>query len=68
MTETQFEHQYFSDFVEFVKKVYGEDQVPLHRPVFFGKEKSYVTDTIDSNFVSSVGLMVSEFEQQLLIM
>ena len=65
MTETQIEHQCFSDFVEFVKKVYVEDPVPLHRPVFFGKEKSYVTDTIDSNFVSSVGLMVSEFEQQI---
>ena len=49
-------------FVSFVKELYGSDFVPLHRPVFSGNEKLYLTDCIDSNFVSTVGKKVDEFE------
>jgi len=51
------------DVVAFARKIFGEDFVPLHRPIFLGNERQYLVDCIDSNFVSSVGEKVSEFEQ-----
>jgi perosamine synthetase len=48
-----------------VRNIYGEGFIPLHRPVFEGNEKRYLIDCIDSNFVSSVGAKVTEFEQQV---
>ena len=53
------------EFIEFAKSVYGNDFIPLHRPVFLGNEKKYLTDCIDSNFVSSVGPKVTEFENKV---
>ncbi len=55
----------FKSIVEFVRGVYGQDFVTLHRPVFEGNEKQYLIDCIDSNFVSSVGAKVTEFERQI---
>lgn len=40
----------------------NEGFLPLHAPVFAGKEKEYLCDTIDSTFVSSVGAYVDRFE------
>jgi aminotransferase in exopolysaccharide biosynthesis len=54
-----------SDFLSEVKSIYGNDYIPLHRPVFEGNECKYLVDCIDSNFVSSVGLKVEEFERQI---
>lgn len=51
--------------VDVVREVYGEGSVPLHRPVFEGNEKRYLAECIDSNFVSSVGAKVAEFEQRI---
>lgn len=51
--------------IALVKKMFGSDFVPLHRPVFEGHEKQYLLDCIDSNFVSSVGAKVAEFEQMI---
>ncbi|OOG37788.1 LegC family aminotransferase [Rhodanobacter sp. C05] len=48
-----------------VRSIYGDGPIPLHRPVFEGNEKRYLLDCIESNFVSSVGKKVVEFEQQL---
>ncbi len=48
-----------------VRAIYGSEFIPLHRPVFEGNEKRYLIDCIDSNFVSSVGVKVAEFEQQI---
>lgn len=48
-----------------VRDIYGDGFIPLHRPVFEGNEKRYLIDCIDSNFVSSVGAKVTEFEQQV---
>ena len=47
------------------REIYGEAFIPLHRPVFEGNEKQYLMDCIDSNFVSSVGAKVVEFEQHI---
>ena len=56
----------FSSIVSEVRKIYGmEGFIPLHRPVFEGNERQYLVDCIDSNFVSSVGARVTEFEQQV---
>ena len=51
--------------IALVRETYGEGFIPLHRPVFEGNEKQYLLDCIDSNFVSSVGAKVVEFEQQV---
>lgn len=51
--------------VDFVRTLYGQGFIPLHRPIFEGNERSYLVDCIDSNFVSSVGAKVTEFEQQI---
>ena len=48
---------------EFTKTLYGSHQVLLHRPVFAGNEREYLIDCIESNFVSSVGRRVKDFEQ-----
>ena len=45
-----------------VKDYFGEERVMLHRPIFEGNEREYLVDCIDSNFVSSVGARVQEFE------
>ena len=57
---------YCNDFIEFVQDIYNtEDFIPLHAPCFGDMERSYVLDTLDSTFVSSVGQYVDEFESRL---
>jgi len=51
--------------IDHVHEIFGPSPVPLHRPVFEGNERAYLTDTIDSNFVSSVGVRVTEFEERI---
>lgn len=55
----------FEGLVAQVRRIYGDGFIPLHRPVFEGNEKRYLIDCIDSNFVSSVGAKVAEFEQRI---
>lgn len=56
----------FDTLIEFVRETYRTNEfVPLHAPVFRGNEKAYVSDTVDSTFVSSVGAYVDQFEQAL---
>lgn len=52
-------------FTSFVRELYQEPKefIPLHVPVFKGKEKEYLMDAIDSTFVSSVGKYVDEVEK-----
>jgi perosamine synthetase len=52
-------------FIGLAKEIFGGDFIPLHRPVFEGNERKYLLDCIDSNFVSSVGAKVTEFEQKV---
>ena len=52
-------------FVAQAKVIFGEGLIPLHRPVFEGNERQYLTDCVDSNFVSSVGAKVTEFENRV---
>ncbi len=55
------EHQ----LVSLIRDLYGPESLPLHRPVFEGREKQYLSECIDSNFVSSIGAKVTEFEQRI---
>jgi perosamine synthetase len=50
-----------------IRDIYRSPQQPvlLHRPVFDGDEREQLVACIDSNFVSSVGAKVTEFERQL---
>lgn len=49
--------------IDVVREIYAAQSIPLHRPVFEGNERQYLVDCIDSNFVSSVGARVTEFEE-----
>lgn len=52
--------------IKFVRDTYQtNDFIPLHAPTFAGNEKKYVTDTIESTFVSSVGQYVEDFEKHI---
>jgi aminotransferase in exopolysaccharide biosynthesis len=52
--------------IDFVREQYkSNDFIPLHAPVFTGREREYVIDTIQSTFVSSVGAYVDRFEQDM---
>ena len=52
-------------FVVRARELYGDQFIPLHRPVFEGNERQYLVDCVDSNFVSSVGEKVTDFENQV---
>lgn len=51
------------DFINFAKRLYGEPPIPLHRPFFDDLEKANLVSCIDTNFVSSVGVLVEQFEE-----
>jgi aminotransferase in exopolysaccharide biosynthesis len=54
----------FDSLIHFIREQYRtEEFIPLHAPVFNGQERNYVTETIDSTFVSSVGAYVDRFER-----
>lgn len=53
----------FDSLIRFIREQYCTDEfIPLHAPVFVGREREYVADTIESTFVSSVGGYVDRFE------
>ena len=52
-------------FFDLARNIYGDEFIPLHRPIFEGNERKYLVDCIDSNFVSSVGVKVAEFEEKI---
>jgi aminotransferase in exopolysaccharide biosynthesis len=54
----------YPEIISFIQSVYKTNEfIPLHAPSFNGNEKSYVLETIDSTFVSSVGKFVDKFEE-----
>lgn len=56
----------FATLIEFIRDEYRTTQpIPLHAPVFAGREREYVLETIDSTFVSSVGAFVDRFERDM---
>ncbi|MBK1726388.1 LegC family aminotransferase, partial [Halorhodospira neutriphila] len=54
------------ELIQEIRAIYGQEGfIPLHRPIFEGAEKAYLTDCVDSNFVSSVGARVTELEERI---
>jgi aminotransferase in exopolysaccharide biosynthesis len=54
----------YSETIKFIKSLYpNQNPVPLHAPVFLGKEKEYLNECIDTTFVSYVGKFVTKFEE-----
>ena len=52
--------------INFIKSIYKNSKfIPLHEPRFAGNEKKYLSECIDSTFVSSVGKFVDEFEDKI---
>ena len=56
----------YKKFITFVRELYGSnDYIPLHSPQFYGNEKKYLLETLDSTFVSSIGEFVDRFEDDV---
>lgn len=56
----------FDSLIRFVRDQYRTDEfIPLHAPVFRGRERELVLDTIDTTFVSSVGAYVDRLEKDM---
>jgi aminotransferase in exopolysaccharide biosynthesis len=54
------------NLIQFIREQYRTDDfIPLHAPLFPGREREYVLQTIDSTFVSSVGPFVDRFEREI---
>lgn len=54
------------EIIKFIQDIYQtKDFIPLHEPRFFGNEKKYVNECIDSTYVSSVGKYVDIFEENI---
>ena len=51
--------------VKSIQKVIGKGPHQLHEPLFYGREINYLKNTIDKNFVSSVGEYVKKFEETI---
>ncbi len=56
----------FRGLISFIRDQYrSKEYIPLHAPIFRGREKDYVNETIESTFVSSVGAFVNRFEDDI---
>lgn len=56
----------FKKITDFIKELYPNKQpLPLHEPVFPGKEKEYLLECLRTTMVSSVGPFVSQFENEV---
>ena len=54
-----------SQIMEAIREVVGPGQVALHEPSFDGNEWLYLKECLDSNYVSSSGKFVDQFELSL---
>jgi perosamine synthetase len=56
----------FESEIKFIKKIYQNfETISLHEPSFIGNEKKYLSECIDTTFVSSVGKFVDTFELKI---
>jgi aminotransferase in exopolysaccharide biosynthesis len=54
------------DIIKSIKNVVGKQKHHLHEPLFIGNEIKYLKKTIKTNLVSSLGLFVKKFENQII--
>ncbi|MDK2821921.1 MAG: perosamine synthetase [Clostridia bacterium] len=55
----------YEKITNFIKKICNRDDVPLHEPVFWGNEKKYLLECIDTGYVSYLGEFVKRFEKMI---
>lgn len=56
----------YNFLIRFIREQYQTNEViPLHAPRFVGNESRYVLDSINSTFVSSIGVYVDQFEREI---
>ncbi len=56
----------YEELIKFIRKMYKTKEfIPLHAPYLQGNEKKYLSSVLDTNFVSSVGKLVSNFENAI---
>ncbi len=56
----------FRDLIEEIRALNGGGpHIPLHEPRFWGRERQYLLECVDSTYVSSVGAYVERLEEQL---
>ena len=53
----------FNSLIRSISK--DQDIIGLHPPLFIGNEKRFINETIESNYVSSVGKFVDKFEKSI---
>ncbi len=59
-------HKRSNDFNSLLAKITkGNEVVNLHSPVFFGNEKKYLNECVDSTYVSSKGRFIELFENKV---
>ncbi len=55
----------YKEFIDFVKSVFKtQNHVPLHEPRFWGNEKKYLMECIETGWISSEGPFISSFEEK----
>lgn len=57
----------FEKLIALIGEIYGNGEVPLHAPVLDQSDREGVLEAIDSGFVSTVGLHVKKFEEDLAV-
>ena len=57
----------YEKLVNFIRELYNQPTgaIPLHHPRFWGNEKRYLGECIDSTYVSSIGKFVDQFEVEV---
>ncbi len=56
----------FEEIAGYIRQMYDtKDSIPLHAPRFIGNEKKYLSECIDTTYVSYVGSFVSRFEEMI---
>lgn len=59
--------EFAGSIVERVRHVAGSGRLPLHEPSLKGNELAYVTECIETGWVSSVGSFVDRFERDVAV-
>jgi perosamine synthetase len=60
-----FPGRFTTEVIDAIKRVTGERMTPLHEPHFSGNEIKYLSNCIESTWVSSTGEYINRFENQL---
>lgn len=56
----------FDSITQFIRDLYGNNgAISLHEPTFLGQERQYLSDCIDTGYVSTVGAYVEKFEAKI---